>query len=142
MFHMSSFLLVLSCVHCTLLSSLFTQGYNSYFFFSLRSRCLILYLLKVKLLSSLFTQDEIALSFIYFSIFGMGEILRVRGYIHNILQHSIVIFIIFYNEQQSIFVASEDPSPIYRTFYRTDYKTVIRYSIDTSCKNTTYKNKS
>ena len=108
---MSSFLLVLSCVHGTLLSSLFTQ-------------------------------DEIALSFIYFSIFGMGEILRVRGYIHNILQHSIVIFIIFYNEQQSIFVASEDPSPIYRTFYRTDYKTVIRYSIDTSCKNTTYKKKS
>ena len=137
---MSSFLLVLSCAHCFLHYLLEVTIVS--FFFSLRSRCLILYLLKVKLLSSLFTQDEIALSFIYFSIFGMGEILRVRGYIHNILQHSIVIFIIFYNEQQSIFVASEDPSPIYRTFYRTDYKTVIRYSIDTSCKNTTYKKKS
>ena len=46
------------------------------------------------LLSSLFTQYEIALSFIYFSI--LGEILRVRGYIHNILQYHIVIIMLFF----------------------------------------------
>ena len=48
------------------------------------------------LLSSLFTQYEIALSFIYFSILGMGEILRIRGYIHNILQYHIVIIMLFF----------------------------------------------
>ena len=94
--HVSYVVFSFGFVLCTLLSSLFTQGYNSFFFFSLRSRCLILYLLKVKLLSSLFTQYEIALSFNYFSILGMGEILRVRGYIHNILQYHIVIIMLFF----------------------------------------------
>ena len=49
--HVSYVVFSFGFVLCTLLSSLFTQGYNSFFFFSLRSRCLILYLIKVKLIS-------------------------------------------------------------------------------------------